>query len=46
MGHFGAAHVLGQYKGSPSLKSATYRVMMRLGSYTLPKGDPKNIKIT
>ena len=42
MGFFGAAHGWGE-KGPPSLKSVTHPTMMKLGSYTLPKEDPKNI---
>ena len=42
MGFFGAPHGWGA-KRPPFLKSVTYPTMMKRGSYTLPKEDPKNI---
>ena len=42
-GHFWATHRWGA-KRPPLLKIChTYPTMMKLGSYTLPKEDPKNI---
>ena len=39
---FGAVHGWGGQKRPPSLKSVTHILkMMKLGSYTLPKEDPK-----
>ena len=52
MGFFGAAHGCGGggegAKIQPPLPKIcqTYPTMMKLGSYTLPKEDPKNIWIT
>ena len=50
MGIFGAAH---RWRGGRGGKKAplpkishTYPTMMKLGSYSLPKEDPKNIQIT
>ena len=40
---FRAAHRGVGAKMSPALKSVTCPTMMKLGSYTLPKEDPKNI---
>ena len=46
-GLFGAAHGWGGAKRTLLPKiSHTYPTMMKLGSYTLPKEDPKNIQIT
>ena len=47
MGRFGAAHGWGGgglgYKKLPLSKIChTYPTLMKLGSYTLPKEDPKN----
>ena len=44
MGIFGVAHVVGGggAKRPPSLRPMTHPTMMKLGSYTLPKEDPKN----
>ena len=42
-GFFGAAYGRGGTKRPPSLKSVTHPTMMKLGSYILPKEDPKNI---
>ena len=42
MGLFGAAHGWEWEKVLPSLKFVTYHKMMKFGSYTLPKGQPKN----
>ena len=39
------AHLRGGVKRLLSLKSSTYIEMMKLGSYILPKDDPKNIRI-
>ena len=50
MGIFGVAHVVGVGDGGakrpPSLRPMTHPTMMKLGSYTLPKEDPKNTWIT
>ena len=47
MGFFGAAHGWGETKRPPFPKIChTYPTVMKLGSYTLPKEDPKNISIT
>ena len=48
MGIFGAAYGWGGQKGTPPLTKIchTYPTMMKLGSYSLPKEDPKNISIT
>ena len=44
MGIFGAAHGWWGDKKAPLPKIChTYPTMMKLGSYTLPKEDPKNI---
>ena len=42
MGFFGAAH---EWKGMDGTKAKyhTYTTIMKLGSYTLPKEDPKKI---
>ena len=41
---FRAAHGWGRGQKNPSPKIChTYPTMMKLGSYTLPKEDPKNI---
>ena len=43
MGFFGAAHGWeGGAKSPPSKICRTYPTLMKLGSYTLPKEDPKN----
>ena len=47
MGLFWAAHGCMKAKKVPLPKIFhTYPTMMKLGSYTLPKEDPKNISIT
>ena len=44
MGFFGAAQGRGRLKGLPFRKIGhMYPAMMKLGSYTLPKEDPKNV---
>ena len=43
MGFLGAAHEWGAKSPPPSKICHTYPTMMKLGSYTLPKEDPKNI---
>ena len=46
MGLLGAAHGWGWGKKAPLPKIClTYPTMMKLGSFTLSKGDPKNISI-
>ena len=44
MGLFGAAHRWGGQKGPPLSKIChTYPTMMKLGSFTLPIEDQKNV---
>ena len=45
-GHFWGCSWMGGGAGgkkAPSLKFVTYPAIMKLGSYTLPREDPKNI---
>ena len=42
-GHFQGRSRMGGQKGPLSKICHTYPTMMKLGSYTLPKEDPKNI---